>query len=242
MRTKQVSTRKTEFTLIELLIVIAIIAILAGMLLPALSRARDTAKSISCVNNIKQLGISMNSYVNDNDSYLPPSIITYSGSNWIWGKVLAETGYVNQKSVIYNPTEKSLLCPASNVTTNNRVVYEQGHYGMNKFISYSIGNTADHLWLKLGSLRSPSSKILMFDSGTSYLHYGQITGPALNSFYMPGATANLSITWSQNNYKNSDDAYNGRHQKKINLLWCDGHVGSDKADNLNDSKLWLRSN
>ena len=96
-------SRKGAFTLIELLVVIAIIAILAAMLLPALSSAKEAGRRIACLNNLRQLSLASEMYVNDNQGAYPPRSET--------------NGWPNRFYLNYGKNLKVLLCPTDVATS-----------------------------------------------------------------------------------------------------------------------------
>ena len=151
---------KNKFTLIELLVVIAIIAILAAMLLPALSAARERARTINCVSNVKQLSLALTQYIADNNSCYPlvcHVFLSNSGADqygWIYYRNFRFYNYPESvdfdKSAIYKYLENKdvFVCPSISSVAQ---------------VTYSINSDASYA--KESVVNDPSSTPLILEEG-----------------------------------------------------------------------------
>ena len=256
-RSTVIETGCRGFTLIELLVVIAIIAILAAMLLPALARAKSKADRASCQNNLRQIGLYVQFYTDENRDIFPahrnqnePDNATTALTNW-WGT--AVIGYAKNQSNLFR-------CPAiKGQQLENGVAWvwqfdcHKVGYGINSYFNsfwpYSGGRltvggvlfTTDP-WFKRTAVKSPADNFLIGDAmPTAAGHWS-------SSCWWPSACMIQQASTS----KGFEGVDQHRHKKIGVMVFSDGHSearkdaainppvdpGTGSAQGLINSKYW----
>jgi prepilin-type processing-associated H-X9-DG protein/prepilin-type N-terminal cleavage/methylation domain-containing protein len=248
--------RRSCFTLIEMLVVIAVIALLVAILIPVLQSSKQRAKTVLCNSNIKQLTLGMILYENENQTFpygfynsLAPPPGGYCGNSsfdrlgWWWFHYIYD---YQGKKVSKNTT---LWCPSRRIRDPKFDHVLHGNYGVNQSICKSSddtqGNGEEFIGKPLASsdIPHPAQTLLIVDSGYSIIDWWHVTDfPPIaldmnkieDTAYVPGLEINKDKDlW----LGQKEDALSGRHPNKtVNVGFADGHSERKRANDLSVEK------
>lgn len=205
------------FTLIELLVVIAIIAILAALLLPSLIRAKVKAQQIECMNNLHQLQVAWQLYLNDNNEVLPSNLAagvanvlgTYGiPGAWVLGNAQMDSDLTNIQSGTlfpYTPNVGAYLCPADHSTIHGSTAPRIRSYSLQYNLSGDVGSTDPNVIIRYSEISPAPALVFTFLDESS----DSIDNPGF------GSSRNPATTWI--------NLPSDRHNMGGNFAFADGH-------------------